>query len=224
MTFSLSKQHKKYLSCFVISALVLVASYLVYDIMSKWEFMDPSTAEWIEQPTDIVMPSINEDSLKDRSLPTYIDHGPVLTNGDGNSTNPSASAMAVAEDSMVTTDSKCKLDDVSKSHLIFKDGVVPRDYETKASLSQPEDIMVSKDLLPSDDNSTWNDVNPEGTGSVAYKNFLDVGHHIGQVNVLRNADLGIRTEIPNPQFATGPWSQSTILNNSHLNNDGDVCV
>jgi hypothetical protein len=29
---------------------------LVYDIMTSRERMDPYTAEWIEQPTDIVMP------------------------------------------------------------------------------------------------------------------------------------------------------------------------
>jgi hypothetical protein len=228
MIFSLSTKQKKYLKCFAISVLVLTSAYLLYDIMANWELMDPSTAGWIEQPTDIVMPSINEDSLKDRTFPTYIDHGPVLTAGDGASSgvmDPSSAATAAAADARVATSpAGCKLDDVTKSHLIFKDGVVPRDYETQASVSQPEDIMVSSDLLPKDDNNTWSDVNPQGTGSVSYKNFLDVGHHIGQINVLRNADLSIRTEVPNPQFSTGPWSQSTIISNSHLNNDGDVCM
>lgn len=228
MIFSLTTKQNKYLKCFAISALVIASVYLLYDIMGKWEFMDPSTAEWIEQPTDIVMPSVNEESLRDRTYPTYIDHGPVLTSGDGNSgaEDPSAAATKASNASSVVSPpaSGCKLDDVAKSHLIFKDGVVPRDYETQASVSQPEDIMVSSDLLPSDDDNTWTDVNPQGTGSIAYKNFLDVGHHIGQINVLRNADLSVRTEIPNPQFATGPWSQSTILNNKHLSNDGDVCA
>jgi hypothetical protein len=221
MTFSLTDKHKKYLTCFAISFLVITSAYLVYDIMTSRERMDPYTAEWIEQPTDIVMPSINEESIKDKTFPTYIDHGPVHKTANSNSGN-AANSNSGANSAVVG--GGCKLDDVSKSHLIFKDGVVPRDYETQANLSQPEDIMDSSDLLPTDDNNTWSDVNPEGTGSVAYKNFLDVGHHIGQINVLRNADLSVRTEIPNPQFATGPWSQSTILNNSHASNDGDVCA
>jgi hypothetical protein len=193
-----SDQNKLMVTAMIVVGL-LVLKCMVSDTK---EYLDPSTAEWIEQPTDIVMPSINEESLKDRLYPQYQPN--VVVNPD----QPTA----------------CVANDVAKSHLIFKDGVVPRDYETADNLHHPEEVLESSELLPDDEFNTWSDVNPAGTGSIAYKNFLSNGHSVGQINVLRNADLSLRTSIVNPQFNTGPWSQSTILPNEHAGNTADVCV
>lgn len=178
---------------------VLILKCLISDESNTMEHLDPSTAEWIEQPTDIVMPSINEEALKDREYPNYHPNVQVNTNQGVN-------------------------EDISKSHLIFKDGNVPRDYVTDENMNKPEEVLDSAELLPDDENNTWTDVNPQGTGSIAYKNFLDVGHHVGQINVLRNADLSLRSTPVNPMFSVGPWRQSTILPNVHIGNDADVCV
>jgi hypothetical protein len=70
-----------------------------------------------------------------------------------------------------------------------------------------------EDLLPKDNNSQWAQLNPAGKGDLANINLLKAGYHIGIDTVgqtLRNANLQIRSEPPNPQVNTGPWLQSTI--------------
>jgi hypothetical protein len=69
------------------------------------------------------------------------------------------------------------------------------------------------DLLPNDTNSQWAQLNPSGKGDLANINLLKAGYHIGIDTVgqsLRNANLQLRSEPPNPQLPTGPWQQSTI--------------
>ncbi len=69
------------------------------------------------------------------------------------------------------------------------------------------------DLLPKDTNSQWAQLNPSGKGDLANINLLKAGYHIGIDTVgqtLRNANLQIRSEPPNPQINVGPWQQSSI--------------
>jgi hypothetical protein len=69
------------------------------------------------------------------------------------------------------------------------------------------------DLLPKDTNSQWAQLNPAGKGDLANINLLKAGYHIGIDTVgqtLRNANLQIRSEPPNPQINVGPWNLSTI--------------
>ena len=69
------------------------------------------------------------------------------------------------------------------------------------------------DLLPKDTNSQWAQLNPSGKGELANVNLLKAGYHIGIDTIgqtLRNANLQIRSEPPNPQLSVGPWNQSTI--------------
>ena len=50
-------------------------------------------------------------------------------------------------------------------------------------------------------------------GDVRDQNYLTAGYHVGINTVgqsLRNANLQLRSEIPNPQNAVGPWMISTI--------------
>ena len=76
------------------------------------------------------------------------------------------------------------------------------------------DRLTSDDLLPKDAaNSKWAQVNPSGSGDVRDQNYLTAGYHIGVNTVgqsLRNANLQLRSEIPNPQTAVSPWMISTI--------------
>lgn len=77
----------------------------------------------------------------------------------------------------------------------------------------PKDQLSPSDLLPSDTNSTWAQVNPIGQGDLKDKNFLDAGYHIGVNTVgqtLRNANYQVRSEPPNPQVKVSPWMQTTI--------------
>ena len=78
----------------------------------------------------------------------------------------------------------------------------------------PRDRLTSEDLLPKDAaDSKWARLNPSGAGDVHDQNYLTAGYHIGVNTVgqsLRNANLQLRSEIPNPQNAVGPWMISTI--------------
>jgi hypothetical protein len=69
------------------------------------------------------------------------------------------------------------------------------------------------DLLPKDNNSGWSALNPAGSGALGNFNLLKAGALIGIDTIgqtLRNANLQIRSEPPNPQLSVGPWNQSTI--------------
>lgn len=78
----------------------------------------------------------------------------------------------------------------------------------------PKDKLTPDDLLPKDAaNSDWAQVNPAGQGDVQNQNFLTAGYHVGINSVgstLRNANMQLRSEIPNPQVKVSPWLQSTI--------------
>ena len=77
----------------------------------------------------------------------------------------------------------------------------------------PKDQLAPQDLLPPDTNSTWAQVNPAGQGNIGDNNLLTAGHHVGINTVgqtLRNANLQLRSEPPNPQMKVSPWMQSTI--------------
>lgn len=77
----------------------------------------------------------------------------------------------------------------------------------------PRDQLTPSELLPRDSNSTWAQQNPMGTGSLKGKNFLSAGALIGVNTVgqsMRNANLQLRSEPPNPQVAVTVFNQSTI--------------
>ena len=79
------------------------------------------------------------------------------------------------------------------------------------SCSKPN-IQNPSDLLPKNSNE-WAQLNPSGKGELANINLLKAGYHIGIDTIgqtLRNANLQIRSEPPNPQLYVGPWNLSTI--------------
>ena len=81
-----------------------------------------------------------------------------------------------------------------------------------SSCSTPN-IQNPAELLPKDSNSQWAQLNPSGKGELANVNLLKAGYHIGIDTIgqtLRNANLQIRSEPPNPQLYVGPWQNSTI--------------
>ena len=55
--------------------------------------------------------------------------------------------------------------------------------------------------------------NPSNDGGVINASLLNAGHHFGidtQGCSSRNANLGLRSEPPNPQVQVSPWLQTTI--------------
>lgn len=92
-------------------------------------------------------------------------------------------------------------------------GPVPMAGAQKPQGCYPRQQLNPMELLPSDQNSQWAAANPVGSGDIQGKNFLSAGALIGINTVgqsLRNANLQLRAEPPNPQVAVGPWQQSTI--------------
>ena len=74
-------------------------------------------------------------------------------------------------------------------------------------------VVDPSQLLPRDQNTQFSKTNPLGAGSVQDVSLLRAGYHIGINTVgqsLRNANLQIRSEPPNPQLQVGPWNTSTI--------------
>lgn len=77
----------------------------------------------------------------------------------------------------------------------------------------PKDVLSSVDLLPSDANSYYANVNPNGQGALSDQNFLTAGYHIGINTVgqtLRNANRQLRSDPPCPQVPVSPWNNTTI--------------
>ena len=73
-------------------------------------------------------------------------------------------------------------------------------------------VNNTADLLPTDSNSEWARLNPSGQGDISQVTTLEAGHHLGMTaQVLRNANLQLRSDPPIPQGAsTGPFNQPTI--------------
>lgn len=78
----------------------------------------------------------------------------------------------------------------------------------------PKDKLTADDLLPKDAaNTKWAKVNPAGQGDVKDQNFLNAGYHVGintVGNSLRNPNMQLRSEPPNPHVKVSPWNQTTI--------------
>ena len=99
--------------------------------------------------------------------------------------------------------------------------VVTSGNEVYSSINDPSNLsgmppcgnQNPADLLPSDANSQWAELNPSGKGELSNINLLKAGSMIGIDTIgqtMRNSNLQIRSEPPNPQVPTGPWLQSTI--------------
>lgn len=80
--------------------------------------------------------------------------------------------------------------------------------------SFPRQQVVNPDeLLPKDENSQWAQLNPRGNGELNNVNLLQAGYLYGINTVgssLRNANLQLRSEPPNPQVQVSPWLNTTI--------------
>jgi hypothetical protein len=91
-------------------------------------------------------------------------------------------------------------------------GISTPNVGVPSSCAKPN-IQNPSDLLPKDTNSEWAQLNPSGKGELANVNLLKAGYHIGIDTIgqtLRNGNLQIRSEPPNPQLYVGPWNLSTI--------------
>lgn len=74
-------------------------------------------------------------------------------------------------------------------------------------------VVDPSELLPLDKNSQWAQLNPSGSNDFKNVNLLKAGYHAGIDTVgssLRNANLQVRSEPPNPTSKVSPWMNTTI--------------
>ena len=80
----------------------------------------------------------------------------------------------------------------------------------------PQQKLKPEDLLPTDESKAIQEFNiakPVGEGILQGVNMLDSTYHVGVNTVgqsLRNANLQLRSEPPNPQVQVSPFLNSTI--------------
>ena len=77
-------------------------------------------------------------------------------------------------------------------------------------------VVDPAELLPKS-GGEFSKLNPMGSGDLKNVSLLKAGWHIGINTVgqsLRNANLQLRSEPPNPQLNVGPWNQSTITSDA----------
>jgi hypothetical protein len=82
--------------------------------------------------------------------------------------------------------------------------------------NNPRNIQNPTDLLPGD-NHQWSSLNPNGKGELSNISLLQAGSLVGINSVsgsLRNGNLTIRSEPPNPQNKVSPWNNTTITGDS----------
>ena len=89
--------------------------------------------------------------------------------------------------------------------------------ESGVTSCYPQNTLSPNDLLPSgaekDQINNFNNENPSGEGILKGVNFLDAGFHVGVNTIgqsLRNANLNLRAEPPNPRVKVSPWMNTTI--------------
>jgi hypothetical protein len=74
-------------------------------------------------------------------------------------------------------------------------------------------VADPSELLPKDQNNEWARLNPTGESDLKNINLLKAGYHTGIDTVgstLRNPNLQLRSEPPNPVDKVSPWMNSTI--------------
>ena len=89
--------------------------------------------------------------------------------------------------------------------------IIPTSSATGGYMAR--DTGAPSDLLPTDNNSKFNDFNMLTKSNVVMPDLLDAGYLIGLDTIgqsLRNANLQERSDPVIPKTAVGPWNNSTI--------------
>jgi hypothetical protein len=102
-----------------------------------------------------------------------------------------------------------------QSAPVGMDGMTGQNGQSGAPLAGASQLPVANpaDLLPRDSNNQWGSLNPSGSGDLLGQNLLSATFLTGIDtigNTMKNANLQLRSEPPNPQLNVGPWNQSTF--------------
>ena len=120
--------------------------------------------------------------------------------GDAAPVNSSSSGIAAAESSIGANATLQPVEGIGRT----------------PSSCYPQPQLSAQDLLPKEDSQAIQEFNiakPVGEGILEGLNLLDSTYHVGVNTVgqsLKNANLQLRSEPPNPQVAVSPWQNSSI--------------
>lgn len=179
------------LAAFVLFALINYYNSKQTSARTTEKFYEDSSSQVRKQPTPTDFNSKDVGARKINPAPA-------------NSSNP-----------LTINDAKRQADSVGPSEEHGNSDFRAVDYNSQKLPSDcfPRDRLSAEDLLPRDAaNSKWAQVNPAGQGDVSNQNFLTAGWAVGINTVgstLRNANLQLRSEPPNPRGAW-PIMNSTI--------------
>jgi hypothetical protein len=210
---------------FSIAILLLVVLLLLVSYNSKCKMDNIERFE-----NDNSCPNINSILKSDHRLPVKSDAAldtPNLSAADGSmplgniyASDPSAIEYATTNGNIINN--KKTIDQFEDINSYYsQQPQQPQSQSDNQNTVLPQDNscfmrdrLTSSDLLPQDAaNSKWAQINPSGSGMLGDQNFLTAGYHVGINTIgqsLRNANLQLRSEPPNPQVAVSPWGISTI--------------
>ena len=107
-----------------------------------------------------------------------------------------------------------KYQDVSQDSVTEQRQDVANNRIAPEQMAESYRKMYMDDLLPVEKESQeWARANPEGAGSLELKNMLEAGYHVGVNTIgssLKNANLQIRSEPPNPIIPVSIFNNSSI--------------
>ncbi len=161
------------------------------------------------------MPVIPEDG----AAPSMSGQMPEMFESGTETTKENKKAPAVsAENVMNGTTSPsvsgfADMDELEEGFATLSPSPMPFPEGNKPANCYPKNQLTPQELLPSDPNSKWSQMNPMGQGDISGKNFLTAGALIGVNTIgqsLRNANQQLRAEPPCPQQQVSIWNQSTI--------------
>jgi hypothetical protein len=186
--------------------LLLVGVYVLRDVCGvKIPFIEGM--ENIGVPTNITQPANLQGELLNNPSP------PVnLQTVDSSNSTPNAASNSPSDMQMPQGGQLSAAEPSGNEFNLPIQGI-----ETAPSNCYPQNTLTPQDLLPEGQASQiqqFNEGVPEvGEGILKGVNYLDAGFHVGVNTVgqsLRNANLNLRAEPPNPRTQVSPWMMSTI--------------
>jgi len=157
--------------------------------------------------------SRNTKILMQESLENQLDVGDTLESFENNKNSGTLEDRMARSQNYPPTTTKPMNNDLVGGNMQQQYNDNPSLQQLRQAACFPKEMLTPEELKPQDNSSLWAQVNPDGEGSLKGRSFLQAGHHIGINTVgqtLRNANLQLRSEPPNPQVLVSPWNQTTI--------------
>jgi len=188
-----------------VAALILVAIYIV----------KPSLFDFMNKKSGFANATMGEDSNSSQEAPPDMAGSKQISDMLANANALTSQLGSSSITDMLNKNKKDASGNSTQGFANMDDVAGPSEFEGAQGPAgcYPRDQLTPSELLPKDPNSVWAQQNPMGQGSLKGKNFLSAGALIGVNTVgqsLRNANLQLRSEPPNPQVPVSVFYNSTI--------------